>query len=78
VAKNAKEVVNRLRSEDSNLIKRINTFLDRFGYPSKAVRRKIKKDKMFAAHFAKEPRRSGLHEAEAAKWLEKLPVVKEF
>jgi len=76
--KNAREVFNRLRSKDSNLIKRIDTFMDRFGYPFKAVRRKIRKDRMFAAHFAKEPLRTGLHEAEAAKWLEKLSMIRNF
>ena len=63
---------------DKRLLKRIDTFVSRFGYPSEAVLEKIKQDPMFAAHFAKEPRRMGVHEKEAAKWIEALPWVSEF
>ena len=33
---------------------------------------------MFAAHFAKEPRRQGIHERVAAEWLQQLPAVNQF
>ena len=75
---NAQEVVSRLETGDSDLMKRIATFVDRFGYSRSEVEEKIIKDPMFAANFAKEPRRTGLHQKEAAKWLQGLDAVSEF
>ena len=76
--KNAQEVISRLETGDSDLAKRIATFVDRFGYSRPEVEEKIVGDPMFAAHFAKEPRRTGLHQKEAAKWLQGLDAVSEF
>ena len=50
----------------------------RFGYTESAVLDKIRDDSMFAAWFAKEPRRTGFHEAIAAEWIEALPGVNKF
>ena len=75
---NAQQVVSRLETADSDLAKRIATFVDRFGYSGPEVEEKIINDPMFAAHFAKEPRRTGLHQKEAAKWLQGLDAVSEF
>jgi len=72
------EVAKEARSPTARLLGRVATFISRFGYPKKAVLEKIREDSMFAAHFAKEPRRTGLHEAVAAKWIKALPYVQEF
>lgn len=75
---NARDVPSRLLAEDLDLMRRIATYVDRFGYSSAEVKKKILNDPMFAAHFAKEPRRTGLHQKEAAKWLQELDTVSEF
>lgn len=75
---NAEEVVKRLDGEDEYLLKRISTFVSRFGYPTDNVKDKIRTDKMFSAHFAKEPRRQGLHEKIAAEWLKIENEIKDF
>ena len=73
-----KEVPLEADRKDERLLKRIDLFVSRFGYPTEEVLEKIKIDPMFAAHFAKEPRRMGVHEKEAAKWIEALPWVSDF
>ena len=62
----------------SRLLKRISGFVWRFGYKESDVLAKIKQDTMFAAWFAKEPRRQGFHEAIAADWVKALPQVNDF
>jgi len=62
----------------ARLLKRIRTFVFRFAYSEDEVLHKIRSDKMFAANFTKEPRRTGIHENIAAKWLERLPWVSDF
>lgn len=76
--KNAKEVVQNLEKKEKNVLKRIKTFIWRFGFPQEQVETKIADDEMFAAHFTKEPRRTGLHEREAAKWLGEQDHVDDF
>lgn len=75
---NAKKVVSRLDNRDRNLAKRIQTFVSRFGYPRNQVEAKIRRDRLFASHFALEPRRTGLHENVAAKWINELDAVSNF
>ena len=62
-----KEVPRETGRQSKRLLKRIDLFVSRFGYPIEEVLEKVKIDPMFAAHFAKEPRRMGVHEKEAAK-----------
>lgn len=59
-------------------MKRIYTFIARFGYPMDAVVNKIKTDEMFAAHFTKEPRRTSLHGNLALEWLKETDVIREI
>ena len=66
---NATQVVSRLNKPDKDLLKRIQTYVTRFGYSAEAVESKIRDDEMFAATFAKEPRRTSFHERVAAEWL---------
>lgn len=75
---NARSVPAEMCSGSDRLIKRIRLFVSRFGFPEIEVGNKIKTDSMFAAHFAKEPRRTGMHELIAAEWIESLPSVKQF
>ena len=75
---NAKQVKLRLSEGDSYLMKRIRKYVDRFGYSETEVKNKIKDDPMFAAWFAKEPRRTGFHQREAGKWLSRQDVISEF
>ena len=75
---NARVVPDRLETCEPNLLKRIQTFVWRFGFSDSSIHKKIKDDEMFAAHFAKEPRRTGLHERVAAEWLRQWTSVSEF
>lgn len=61
--RNAQQVTRRLADNEPSLAKRIATYIDRFGYDEATVCEKIEHDPMFAAHFAKEPRRTSLHQA---------------
>lgn len=72
------EVQEEAEKRTHRLLKRISTYIYRFGYDEDSVVRKIIQDHMFAAHFSKEPRRTGLHEAAAANWLKSLPNVNGF
>ena len=74
----AKDVLDRLKRRDASLIKRIYTYIARFGYPMDAVVNKIKTDEMFAAHFTKEPRRTSLHGNLALEWLKETDVIREI
>lgn len=76
--KNASQVVARLDEDEPNLLKRIATFVRRFGFHVHEVRQKILSDPMFRAHFAIEPRRQGFHEKIASKWIRSLPDISDF
>jgi hypothetical protein len=75
---NAAKVADELSTNSKRLLKRIRAFIARFGFAEDAVKDKVRDDEMFAAHFAKEPRRTGMHEKCAARWIEKLPTVTAF
>lgn len=75
--KNAKQVLPDLKSDDAYLLKRIETYGQKFGYGKKKIKKEIETNKMFAATFAKAPSRTGFHESIAAEWLRKelnLPI----
>ena len=75
---NANDVARRVNENDKFLIRRIKLFVSRFRYSESEVERKIRKDCMFAAHFAKEPRRQGMHEKMASEWIKSLDNVNGF
>ena len=75
---NASSVPCKLKAGDDSLLRKIETYIWRFGYPLKVVRKKILKDKMFAALFSKEPRRQGFHEKIAADWLKEEEGISGF
>ena len=76
--KNALEIPEELISGSERLMERIRLFISRFGFPEPDVKEKVRTDSMFAAHFAKEPRRTGLHESMAADWIKTLPSISDF
>lgn len=75
---NESMVLERFEKRESNIMKRIHTFIWRFGFPRDKVHEKIATDRLFAAHFAKEPRRTKLHERAAAEWLQETPRISGF
>lgn len=75
---NARIVSSELQTNSERLLTRIHLFISRFGFTENAVKEKVRYDEMFAAHFAKEPRRTGLHERCAAEWIERLQTVINF
>ncbi|MXZ16948.1 MAG: hypothetical protein F4Y81_01795 [Rhodothermaceae bacterium] len=70
--KNFGAVIDRLNARDDNILKTIRTYIWRFGYSESEVSNHIREDQMFAAWFAKEPRRTKFHEKIAAEWLRRI------
>ena len=75
---NALQVSALLAAGDAGLQKKVETYAYQFGYDMEQVREKIAADRMFAAHFAKQPMRQGMHERKAAEWLRTLDSVRDF
>ena len=76
--KNGNEVRYLLKNQDSGLLRRIQTFADRFGFDEAEVCEKINDDFMFACCFAKDAMRTGFHEKEAEKYLRMFPDLIRF
>ena len=76
--KNGNEVRNLLKNQDSGLLRRIQTFADRFDFDKAEVCEKIHDDFMFACCFAKNAMRTGFHEKEAEKYLRMFPNLIRF
>ncbi len=66
---NALDVSEEASRMSDRLMKRVDLFVWRFGYSRDEVLRKIEVDPLFAAWFAKEPRRQSPHEQIAADYL---------
>ena len=75
---NAQSVVKELQQDERNLLNKIATYVEKFGYSESEVREKIQNDEMFAAHFAIDPKRQRLHEKIADDWLNKTDGIKSF
>ena len=74
---NTQDVKQRLRQEETNIMKRIETYCWRFGNSLEEVQVEILNNDMFAAIFAIEPRRTRFHERTALAWLQDhIPGVK--
>ena len=73
--KHGNEVRDLLENQDPGLLRRIQTFSDRFGFDETAVREKIEDDFMFACCFAKDATKTGFQEKEAGKYLKKFPEL---
>ena len=58
-----------LKNRDGYLLKRISTYCENFGEDPLKVEQKICNDPMFAATFAKDPKRTGFHKKVANHWL---------
>ena len=72
---NHAEVAVEVEERAERLMKRVALFVWRFDYKEKDVVAKIRHDEMFAAWFAKEPRRQSPHERIAAEYLQKFPEL---
>ncbi len=70
--KNKDEVKDLLEAQDPGLLKKIRTFVNRFGYDKETVSKKIEDDPMFACCFAKDPGKMKIHEQTAAEYLENM------
>ena len=70
---NGNKVRNLLENQDSGLLRRIQTFSERFGFDETEICQKIIDDFMFACCFAKNATRMGFHEREAEKYLRMFP-----
>lgn len=75
---NAAAVPSEIAAEEGGMMKKISTYCLRFGYEFKKVVAKISGDEMFAAHFARDPARQGVHELIAAGYLRKIALVGDF
>ena len=76
--KNAEAVLAKLNDRDRYILKKMRTYGWRFGHSEQAVENHIREDQMFAAWFAKEPRRTRFHERIASEWLQGVPSVECF
>ena len=77
--KNKSEVKNLLDKQDSGLLKKIRTFVNRFGYDEETVCKKIEEDPMFACFFAKDPGKMKVHEKAAETYLGMFPdLIRSF
>lgn len=65
-------------NKNSNLIKKIRTFSERFGFDEKVVCEKIGCDALFRAHLAADPKKQNLHEKIAAEWIGDIQEVFDF
>ena len=73
------EVRDLLENQDPGLVRRIQTFSNRFGFEETEVCEKINNDFMFACCFAKNATRTGFHEKEAEKYLRMFPnLIRSF
>ena len=75
---NAASVPSQIHKNEAGIMRRITTYCMDFGFEKKTVIDKINDDKMFAACFAKDPGKQGLHEKLAANYLMQLSCVNNF
>lgn len=78
IRKNLKEVLDLLDAGDRGLKQKVSTLSSRFAFVEAEVEKKIRKDVMFRAFFAKDPGKQKLHENIAAAFIGRLPLVKKF
>lgn len=78
IKKNLDEVVSLLKEKEEGMAKKVTTFSNNFDFKSKEVETKIKKDKMFRAHFAKDPGRQNLYEKLATEYIKGIRGVSSF
>ena len=75
---NVEDVVAEARARSARLMKRVELFVWRFGGSVDSVLEKIEDDPMFAAWFAKEPRRQSPHLQIAADYLQQFDSIVKF
>lgn len=72
---NARDVPRQVKDKEKGMMKRVHTYHTRFDYAIPKVIRKIHRDAMFAACFAKDPKKQVMHENIAADYLRKIALV---
>ena len=75
---NCSKVAGDLECNNYKLNTKIDRFSRNFGYSFDSVKEKIKKDKMFAAHFAEDPTKQQFYQREASEYINKLDVINDF
>lgn len=75
---NAQEAQNEASLRSERILKRVKTYIERFGGDENSILLKIINDIQFSAYFAKEPRRTGYNERLAADWLSATPRIIDF
>lgn len=78
IKKNLDEVISLLNKKEEGMLKKVDTFSTNFDFKGKEVKSKIKKDKMFRAHFAKDPGRQNIYEKLAAQYIKGIRGVSNF
>ena len=78
IKNNLNEVVSLLTKDEKGMLEKVATFSSRFDFKTKNVKFKIKKDKMFRAHFAKDPGKQNLYQNLAAQYIKNVKGVKNF
>jgi len=75
---NLTQIAHQLAQNDPGLVKQIESFTRKFGFDEDDVRRKIKEDEMFGAHFVKDPKRQNFCENVAAEWIRDVLRAADF
>lgn len=75
---NARDVADEAAQRSDRLMKRVDLYVWRFGFTAEQVLDKIRTDPLFAAWFAKEPRRQSPHEQIAADYLQGFGSIFDF
>lgn len=78
IKKNLDEVIHLLNEKEDGMVKKITTFSTNFAFKEATVKSKIRKDKMFQAHFVKDPGKQNLYQDLAARYIKSIKGVKNF
>ena len=78
IKKNLDEVVSLLNEKETGMLKKVDTFSTNFNFKEKEVKSKIRKDKMFRAHFVKDPGKQNIYQDLAAEYIKNIKGVKNF
>ncbi len=71
-------VVSQVLQKDEGMVKKIITYCNKSGYDYDDVVRKIKEDKMFAFHFAKDPGKQNIFENLAGEYIEGIEFISNY
>src|SRR3989344_5573262 len=78
IKNNFNEVISLLDEKEEGMVKKVATFSSNFDFRDASVKSKIRRDKIFRAHFAKDPGKQNIYQALAAKYIQNIKGVKNF